>query len=149
VLFYEFLNVFGGTLISIDIDPAHLEACGRMLETVQPRTGKATFVPMAGDSIGILKALPDQADFIYLDSYDLERNNPVPSMQHHLAELRATKGIIVRSGDLLLAVDDNFKPLGIGKGQYVLEWAQQTHQNILIDDYQLVMHLTGDSVASL
>lgn len=149
LLFFEFLNVFGGKLVSIDIDPRHLEACAKLLETVRPNTGRAQFVPMAGDSLAILKSLPDQADFVYLDSWDLEPDDPEPSMRHHLAELKASKPIFIRSKDLILAVDDNLKPLGIGKGKYVLEWAQRTGQKILMDGYQLVLRLTAQSVADL
>ena len=148
-LFFEFLNVFGGKLVSIDIDSRHLEACAKLLETVRPRSGRARFMPMAGDSVSILKALPDPADFVYLDSWDLDPDDPEPSMRHHLAEFKAAKDIFIRSQDLIVAVDDNLKPLDVGKGKYVLEWAQQARQNILMDGYQLVLRLTADSVASL
>lgn len=148
-LFFEFLNVFGGKLVSIDIDPRHLEACATLLDTVRPHTGRARFVPMAGDSVSILKALPDSADFVYLDSWDLDPKDPEPSMRHHLAEFKAAKDIFIRSQDLVVAVDDNLQPLDIGKGKYVREWAQQARQNILMDGYQLVLRLTAESAAHL
>lgn len=148
-LFTEFLNVFGGKLISIDLSPEHMSACRRLVETVRPVSGRAQFVPMVGDSVSILRTLPDRADFVYLDSWDLERDDPEPSMRHHMAEFKAAKPIFVRSQDLIVAVDDNLKPLGIGKGKYILEWAKQTGQNVLLDDYQLVMRITADSVAML
>jgi cephalosporin hydroxylase len=148
-LFMEFLNVFGGKLISIDINQEHMDACGRLISTVHPFSGRAHFVPMVGDSLAILQTLPDQADFVYLDSWDLEQNDPEPSMRHHMAEFRAAKSIFVRSQDLIVAVDDNLKPLNIGKGKYILEWAQQTRQNILLDAYQLVLRITADKIAEL
>ena len=148
-LFFEFLNVFGGKLVSIDIDPRHLEACAELLETVRPRSGRARFVPMAGDSVSILKALPDPADFVYLDSWDLDPQDPEPSMRHHLAEFKAAKDIFIRSPNLIVAVDDNLKPLGIGKGKYVREWAQQARPDVLMDGYQLVLRLTAGSAAQL
>ena len=149
LLFFEFLNVFGGKLISIDINQQHMAACAKIVETVHPKTERAQFFPMVGDSLSILKSLPDHADFVYLDSWDLERDDPEPSMRHHIEEFKAAKQIFIRSQDLIVAVDDNLKPLGIGKGKYVLEWAQQTHQKILLDDYQLVLRLTAKSVANL
>ena len=145
MLFFEFLNIFGGKLISIDLDPRHMEACTRIVSAVRPATGRATFFPRVGDSLAILKSLPNAADFVYLDSWDLERDDPEPSMRHHLAELKAAKDIFRRSGELLLAVDDNLKPLGIGKGKYVREWAEANQRDILMDDYQLVIRLAPDS----
>jgi cephalosporin hydroxylase len=148
-LFIEFLNVFGGKLISIDLNPEHMAACRRLVETVRPATGRARFFPMVGDSVAILGSLPDRADFVYLDSWDLERDDPEPSMRHHLAEFKAAKPIFVRSQELIVAVDDNLKPLDIGKGKYILDWARQTGQDVLLDDYHLVMRITAASVAQL
>lgn len=148
-LFLEFLNIFGGKLISIDINPEHMEACKQLLTTVQPKSGRAGFNPMVGDSVTALASLPDSADLIYFDSWDLERDDPEPSQRHHFAEFKAAKPIFMRSQNLIVAVDDNLKPLGIGKGKYILEWAQKTNQKILWDDYQLVMRLTSQSVRDL
>ena len=149
LLFIEFLNVFGGKLISIDLNPDHMSACRKLVATVQPTSGRAQFVPMVGDSLTILQSLPDAADFVYLDSWDLERDDPEPSMRHHMAEFKAAKEIFIRSKDLIVAVDDNLKPLDIGKGKHILEWARRTQQDILMDDYQLVLRITAESVLSL
>jgi hypothetical protein len=145
-LFMEFLNIFGGKLISIDINQQHVDACARIIETIRPQTGRACYAPRVGDSLSILQSLPDKADLVYLDSWDLEREDPEPSMRHHLAELHAAKDIFKRSKDLIVAVDDNLKPLGIGKGKYIKEWALATHQDILMDNYQLVLRIAADKM---
>ncbi len=70
-------------------------------------------------------------------------------MRHHFEELRSAKRIIGKNEEVLLAVDDNFKTLGIGKGKYIMEWAKSTHQEVLLDGYQIILRTKASDVQKL
>jgi len=139
-LFFEFISIFGGKLISIDIDEKNLRTCSRILRSI-PKTGLAKFLPITGNSIDILSGMNEEVDLLYLDSMDLDETDPVPSMRHHLAELKNSHQILKKSNPMLVGIDDNFKESGIGKGKYILEWARKTDQEILSEDYQLIIRI--------
>ncbi len=141
-LFFEFLNIFGGRLVSIDIDKNNLRICSKVLKSI-PKTGKAKFLPIAGNSTDILSGIQEDVDLLYLDSVDLDANNPESSMLHHFAELKNARAIIKKSGRLLIAVDDNLKESNIGKGKYILEWAKKTNQEILAEGYQIIIRINA------
>jgi hypothetical protein len=137
LIFYEFLNIFGGKLISIDLNEKNLKICDKALRAGVWPSGKANLVLIFGNSLEELKKIKGEADLLYLDSYDLDIRNPEPAMAHHLKEVESAAEIIKRSNDLLIAVDDNFRD--IGKGKYVREWAQKTNKEILLDSYQIII----------
>ena len=91
------------------------------------------------DSVAFLKSLDVfPIDLLYLDSFDLDMNYPLPSAIHHLKELVAIAPMI--SSETLVVVDDSptaliavpdgkdqFKTLGrriAGKGQLIAEYAE-------------------------
>ena len=149
LLFFEFLNIFGGKLISIDINRENMDTCREILRKEVPKTGKAKFLTIVGDSVEALNNINEEADLLYLDSFDFDINDPEPSMRHHLAELRSAKNIINKSEDLLLAVDDHFKELNTGKSKYVLEWARNTGQSVLSESHQVVMKINNNNIYGL
>jgi hypothetical protein len=141
LLFYEFINIFGGKLISIDINKDAIKICEETLKNRIPKTGKAKLVLITGDSLKELDKLDENVDLLYLDSCDLDKNNPNTSMEHHLNELIAAKKVINKSKNLLIATDDNFKECG--KGKLVMEWAKKTHQEVLLEAYQTLIRVKG------
>lgn len=92
------------------------------------------------DSVAGLQRLtkrswPTQASFMfYLDSFDVDFQNPYPSAAHHLKELVALAPLL--APDTLVVVDDSpSQPRG--KGFLVAEYAQAVGAKILFHDYQL------------
>ena len=101
---------------------------------------KATLRTIHGDSVLELEKIKQPADLIYLDSYDFEDNNPIPSMTHHLKELVSSAHIRVLSPGILMAVDDNFGD-GVGKGKFIAEWARETKKEIIHEGIQFVFKI--------
>lgn len=136
LLFFEFVSLFGGELVSIDTDRFALETCE---EVLRDRIGldKAKFTPLCGDSVAELEKIDCAVSLLYLDSYDFEVVNPTPSMVHHLKELASVGSIRSKSQNLIVAVDDNFKN-GMGKGKFIVEWAKETKKEIVHDGLQFV-----------
>ena len=96
----------GGTVESVDLDPAAVDAA----------TSAATRVTV-GDSVDFLRGLAPEphVDLLYLDSYDIDWQDPGPSMRHHLAEIVAAAPLLGPGS--IVAVDDNMA--GTGKGMLV------------------------------
>lgn len=86
-----------GSCISIDISDDNISTASRHVRNV---------TLLVGDSVKVLSQLGSvgAADLIYLDSYDLDQSNPMPSALHHLMELTAIYGRL-RSG-CMVVVDD-------------------------------------------
>jgi hypothetical protein len=142
LLFYDFLTKFGGKFISLDLNPNALKECESILAETFPNSNNVDLKLLTGDSVEILAKINEPVDLIYLDSYDLDYNNPAPSMFHHLKELINLKKIIQKSQNLIIAVDDN--PLNnrsIGKGKLVLDCAKETNQKILYDGFQIIFQI--------
>src|SRR3990167_2087423 len=74
----------GGQLFSVDIDPVAVARAQEGLE------GLNAYVEIAcQDSIAFLREFKESIDFLYLDSFDFDLNNPRPSKLHHLKEIIA------------------------------------------------------------
>ena len=58
------------------------------------------------DSVKFLWSIPPEKkiDFLYLDSYDIERENPHPSQMHHVKEMCVSKNL--KKGTIVV-VDDH------------------------------------------
>ncbi len=102
----------GGALFSIDLSLDSIAAARRVC------SGVANLV--CNDSVQALHSLARllagrQASLLYLDSFDLDLANPMPSATHHMMELAAA-GPLLSTGSLV-AVDDyciDGKPGGKG-----------------------------------
>lgn len=88
-----------------------------------------------GDSLAWLPRVSEyvvnkfgQVDLLYLDSYDIDWDNPRPSIDHHRAELDAAWGMLGPGS--IVAVDDNRADVGKGLG-VGLELARRHWQPIL------------------
>ncbi len=132
LLFYDFLKKFSGELTTIDVNPS-VEVNYR---TWLPTIGNVKVNVYILDGAVALSRVDEKVDLLYLDSFDIEHDNPEPSMQHHLKEFTNSKNIIEKSKNLLVAVDDNFGKYG--KGRYVLDWAIKNEKEILHDGYQVI-----------
>tara|TARA_R100001594_G_scaffold150532_1_gene212195 strand:- start:3078 stop:3734 length:657 start_codon:yes stop_codon:yes gene_type:complete len=134
LLFDKFIEIYGGTLISVDKDP---KAC----ELASKNTSHAEIANE--DSIEFLSTLNGAVDLLYLDSYNIDDwNNDWEAASHHLKELFAAKNII-KSGTLIV-VDDNMTnsqenviSLKVGKGRIIAELMSALDIKPYINDYQI------------
>jgi hypothetical protein len=152
-LFDSYVRKYGGRFWTVDINPAHSDA-------VKPHMSDRTTV-VTGDSVSFLKEWVkehsgEQADIVYLDSYDLDFENPEDSGNHGLQEYKAIlpalhKGSLLLIDDTPTLSDDfleeeprmyikmrrTYDRIGIcpGKGMYVINTIDAT---LLEHWYQLL-----------
>jgi len=140
----------GSAVFSVDRDPEAVALCRSLV-------GDRVHVH-AGESVAYLKSLaarPPSAleflDLLYLDSWDLNFDNPLPSAIHHLKELLAIAPLVLT--DTLVVVDDSpssffavsdgsnslalVRPPRIdGKGRLIAEYAAEIGAECLFAEYQ-------------
>jgi len=96
-LWDEYIRLFGGKLVSVDLrsEPStHLKG----------KLSKNSFLEV-GDSVAFLKQLQQdglQADLIYLDSFDVDWNNPEPAELHGEAEFIVASNLVHVNGIILI-----------------------------------------------
>ncbi|HEY2684595.1 MAG TPA: class I SAM-dependent methyltransferase [Steroidobacteraceae bacterium] len=148
VLFDRYAQTHPGSRVfTVDIDARATAACRALVsEHVSIHTG---------DSVKYLQSLaagsPGQLDLLYLDSFDLDHGNPVPSAVHHLMELAAIAPAL--RPDTMVVVDDAFMTLhGVhaaagqfvairpptidGKARFVAEYAARIEAELIFSGYQ-------------
>lgn len=130
LLFDNYIDIYGGNLFSVDIDPA---ACA----LARKETKHA--VVIESDSVEYLGSLEGTCDLLYLDSFNIQDwlNDWEPAA-HHLKELFAAKNIL-RDGTLIV-VDDNLilrDGKRVGKGRLIYELMDSLGIEPLFDGYQV------------
>ncbi len=158
LLFDSYVNSFGGQLDSVDI---RLEPAYSLSQQCSPKTRL-----FCDDSVNFLKNLENKkVDFYYLDSFDLNPSDPLPSMMHGLHEflvilpyLRKHGGLIliddtpkdrcawenVQGPQFLELFDTYLKSYGVypGKGALVADLVMRSNMcEILWWDYQLMLRV--------
>lgn len=154
VLFDSYVNSFGGSLASVDI------RMNPMTNLLGVCTDKSEFY--CDDSVSFLKRFPKrETSFVYLDSWDVDWSNPMPSALHGFSEFIEvfpflTPGSILliddtpRDSSVMEVVHPNhlesfldfqrmygFAP---GKGALVLNYLKQfSCGEIISHDYQLLV----------
>lgn len=116
-----------GLVYTVDINPS---ACALVRTQTSPKT-----IVSLNDSVKFLATFPnpEDIDLLYLDSFDLDWNNPHPSSLHHLKELAAVYSKL--KPGCLIVVDDNHN--GLGKGQYVVDFLNNVNDKLFFDEYQI------------
>lgn len=94
----------GGTVTTIDINPIGAELVAEL--ELQATTA------IVGNSLDVIPTLTGHADLLYLDSFDVDFENPQPAAAHHLSELTAALNLLAPGS--LVAVDDNRDDQGKG-----------------------------------
>lgn len=132
LLFDEYLQFFknAGALTSIDINKTTCDFTTQMLSP------KSTVI--CSDSVNALNVLGNNTQFptidlLYLDSYDVDWNNPHNSALHHFKELLAISPKIKRG--TLIVVDDHDH--GKGKGKYIEDYMNHINKLPYFNEYQI------------
>ena len=135
VLFDNYIGKKGGTLITVDIDPA---ACKNA------RTVTTYAEVVEADSVEFLSTLDGHVDVLYLDSFNIYNwLDDWEASGHHLKELFAAKNVI-KDGTLIV-VDDNLYGTSVGqksnqkfgKGRMINEMMKSIGIPIHIDGYHM------------
>jgi len=127
ILFHAFASETKSRFVTIDIEKQHCAIARK-------HCPGATVI--CGDSVcelHKLRATVPRIDLLYLDSYDIDWNNPHPSALHHLNELCAASPMLVEGS--LIFVDDNRGD--VGKGMYVRQYLEQIGAKQILDDYMI------------
>ncbi|WP_025886081.1 hypothetical protein [Asaia prunellae] len=126
-----------GCVFTIDINPASIDSARRACS--------GTTNTILNDSRPALHALGQNcarpASLLYLDSFDLDLNNPMPSAVHHATEMMAARGLI-GEGTIICVDDFDVPPLGAGgKGLIVDQFMNSVGARLLYSGYQKIWEL--------
>jgi predicted O-methyltransferase YrrM len=114
ILFDELIKSTGGRVFSVDICSEHT--------TIARKLVSDNVILVNGNSLNFLNALSQPIDLLYLDSFDLSHQDPLPSASHHLFELlAAAKNLHTGS---IVCIDDTWWPVAEpphGKGMIVCQ----------------------------
>jgi tetratricopeptide (TPR) repeat protein len=107
VLFAKYVDLCGGTVESVDINPEATAVCRRLVDSdsLSIETGDSvSFLKWRAHKLRAPTSYPT-IDLLYLDSLDFVLHDPLPSAIHHHAELMAAMPMI--RDDTLVVVDDS------------------------------------------
>jgi hypothetical protein len=99
----KYISDYGGKMVSVDIDDFRVN---RSREFIAENLPSLNYKATTQDSVEFIKEYKGSPNLVHLDSYDLNINNPIPSMLHHWFEFVEIKDKM-KSGSILL-IDDNF-----------------------------------------
>jgi hypothetical protein len=132
-MFDAMVRANGGHFFSIDILP-------ESIDTARRACSSATNL-ICNDSIAALYALsqllPGPAALVYLDSYDLDIDDPMPSAVHHALELAAVRPLI-GPGTLVCVDDYAVGSTAGGKGMILDKFFASIPAEVLYSGYQRI-----------
>ncbi len=131
ILFADWAKHHNAALFSVDISP---EAIKHSRKAVKPVNRHVHFAIQ--DSISFLRDFDRRIDFLYLDSYDFDADNPSLSQLHHLYEIQAAYPHLHEQS--VIMIDDCALPNG-GKGKLAIEFLKAHGWEILKEDYQTIL----------
>jgi len=135
-IFDDFINYYDGKVLSVDIKQENVDYANNNT------SDKTTVTCM--DSVKYLWSLPKdkKIDFLYLDSYDIQRDNPHPSQLHHVKEMCAAIDKLRKGSIVVIDDHDAFFTGGkIGKGTYVKQFMNDIDAELLYEGYQIVWRM--------
>lgn len=155
-LFDQVVSRSAGKFISVDINPQPSRAL------LFQHSKKSTFY--VDDSVNFiestLKSITNHVDLCYLDSWDVDWSNPLPSAQHGLREFEAVKSLLYPGS--ILVIDDTPSDLELipsanrataiefeskygvlpGKGAFIVKLLQsEGFAEVLSHEYNLVCRI--------
>jgi predicted O-methyltransferase YrrM len=97
----------GSHLYSFELNPDHINRAHGLINNAGLGE-QVSFIQ--GDSVTSIAHFKHKIGFAYLDSFDHEEHNPLPSQQHQLKELHEVLKLIVYPAGILM--DDNVPSTG-------------------------------------
>lgn len=136
-MFDHFAAATNSVLLTIDINPYSVT-------TAREVCSSATNVVL-NDAVSALHALSKMRpgrtiDLLYLDSFDVDFADPLPSAKHHLKELCAAMPML-GPGSLICIDDCKIHGRPSGKGLFVNEFLSEIGATLLHDGYQVLWQL--------
>lgn len=131
IIFSHWASQNQAMLYSVDIDPF---AIGRAFKVTRSYADHIQLV--CSDSVKFLEHFQQPIDFLYLDSYDFDFNDPAPSQNHHLREIIAVYPALHEAS--VVMIDDCDLPFG-GKGKLVIEFLLERGWKIVYKGYQTIL----------
>ena len=131
IIFGLWSQLHNAELFSVDIAPEAVEKA----RDVTAQFGNNVHV-VQNDSVDFLKNFDRSIDFLYLDSFDFDKNNPDPSQLHHLHEIEAAYDKL--SPHSIVMIDDCGLPYG-GKEKLVVNYLVSKGWTIYAQDYQIIL----------
>jgi len=138
IIFSEWAKDNDADFYSVDIDADAVEKAKNAIKLFY---GRANFT--VSDSVQFLKDFKQynkKIDFLYLDSMDVDVNNPLPSQEHHLKEIEAAYPYLHEKSAVM--IDDCIEPdqgCKSGKGKLVLLFLLDKGWKKSINEYQVIM----------
>ena len=138
IVFGLWASQHGAVLHSVDIDPSAIDEARKEISL----NGLESVVHLnVSDSVTFLQQFPDSVDFLYLDSYDYPKHDPVgqkASREHHLKEIKSIEKRLHQK--TLILIDDCDKPGG-GKGKLVIDYLKPKGWKEIYKGYQVLMSM--------
>ncbi len=116
---------------TVDISQKNIENAQLLTEPIKSHI---TYTVL--DSVAYLEQFDKQIDFLYLDSFDFEADNPVSSQEHHLKEIEVAYEKL--SDNAIILIDDCALPHG-GKGKLAIEFLLNKGWKIERKHYQVLL----------
>lgn len=135
IIFAQWAVDYNAKMYSVDINEVHIQYCYE-----NTKAFRSNLELILSDSVAFLQNFSDPIDFLYLDSYDYEEQNPLPAQRHCLKEVLAAEDKFTPS--TIVMIDDCNIPGG-GKGLLAIEYLlskgwilhRNHHQVILLKDH--------------
>lgn len=121
----------GADLYSVDINPYAIQNARYIVSEYEKNVH---FIE--DDSAHFLQQFHKPIDFLYLDSFDFDSNNPEPSQLHHLHEIEAAYDKLTPNA--IVMIDDCGLPHG-GKGKLVIDYLLKKGWRTYMESYQVIM----------
>jgi len=131
ILFGDWAHNNRAILYSVDIDPVAIGCASTVVEGFQEAV-----IFEESDSVAFLANFGRKIDFLYLDSFDYEINDPIPSQVHHLREIEAAFPWLSESS--VVMIDDCDLP-GEGKGKLAIRFLLERGWEILEKSFQVIL----------
>ena len=131
ILFGHWAHNHNAAMFSVDINQTHLD-----LAQAASSAYSKNMSFILEDSISYLRNFPGQIDFLYLDSYDYDENNPGPSQAHNLNEVIAAYDKLTNHS--IIMIDDCNISKG-GKGKLAIEYLLKRGWYLHTNRHQVIL----------
>lgn len=131
LIFADWAHRHHAYIYSVDINPTAIATAKKVT-----RFHANNIECVCSDSVAFLDNFNQPIDFLYLDSYDYELDNPRPSQEHHLKEIMAAYPHLTQES--IVMIDDCDLPGG-GKGLLVIQYLLDRGWKVVLAGYQTIL----------